>query len=177
MFKFNFQKKNLFLMSKAAERQGLQSPKRLHARLSPTRRSSLISNPRLSNVSDMDLIEIRNNIQNEIEEVKKAGEIAKKALRDQNILENKFLAESLKEKENCIILLQEQIVEAQDRFIWDLSLAIKQYLVQEKGASTMQGIAISQIPIQHVIENFDEEEPEPEQWEQWIKDKFNECQQ
>ena len=83
----------------------------------------------------------------------------------------------MKEKENCIILLQEQIVEAQDRFIWDLSLAIKQYLVQEKGASTMQGIAISQIPIQHVIENFDEEEPEPEQWEQWIKDKFNECQQ
>lgn len=163
-------------MSTTSEQPQQTSTKRTSVTIGPVRRMSLRSSSRHSNNGDADLIEIRNHIKNEIEEVKKASEIAKKAIRDHNIMENEYLIESLKEKENCVMLLQDQVFEAQNRFLWDLSLAMKQYLVQQKGASTMQGIAISQIPIQNIIESFDEEEIEPEQWEQWIEDKFDECQ-
>jgi hypothetical protein len=60
----------------------------------------------------------------------------------------------------------------QDRFIWDLSLAVKLCIVEELGPTTMPGVATAQIPIQAVLEAAEAEDPQPSEWTQWIEHKF-----
>jgi hypothetical protein len=60
----------------------------------------------------------------------------------------------------------------QEKFIWDLSFALKRCLVEEKGSTTLEGIAVSQLPVQSILECAETEDPQPENWSRWIEDKF-----
>jgi hypothetical protein len=60
----------------------------------------------------------------------------------------------------------------QEKFIWDLALAVKRCLVDEKGQTTINGVAISQLAVQSVLNMAETEDPEPDAWCRWIEGKF-----
>jgi hypothetical protein len=62
----------------------------------------------------------------------------------------------------------------QDKLIWDLSFAMKRCLVEEKWQTTLKGIAIAQLPVQSLLDCAETEDPQPETWHRWIKNKYGE---
>lgn len=67
-------------------------------------------------------------------------------------------------------------LEHQDRLIWELAFAMKRWLVEEKGATTMEGVALSQLPVSTILKDADEEDPQPQDWMQWIEQKYRQQQ-
>lgn len=65
---------------------------------------------------------------------------------------------------------------AQERFLWDLSFAMKKCLVEERGPTTMQGVALSQLPIKSILDAAEVEDPQPHEWMKWIEEKFQQQQ-
>ena len=141
------------------------------------RRVSLASNPKYTPRSsiasnDVEFLEIQERVKKDFERTKETSQRLEQALKDQNIAENEELKTENEKKKQYINELNEQILEVQDRFIWELSFAVKQYLVQQKGCTSMEGIAISHIPVQQILEDADTEDPQSHQWIDWIEKKF-----
>lgn len=85
-------------------------------------------------------------------------------------LEN--LRDDVELKEEYIKEFRQNALAVQQKFIWELSFAIKQYLVEEKGPETEEGIHISQYSVQKMLETAIDEEPDPSTWLSWIEKKF-----
>jgi hypothetical protein len=64
------------------------------------------------------------------------------------------------------------VLEEQDKLLWDLALALKRVLVEENGPMTIEGVAIAQIPIQSILEKAEGEDPQPENWVEWISNIY-----
>jgi hypothetical protein len=67
---------------------------------------------------------------------------------------------------------RQDVLFEQDKLLWDLSLAFKRCLVAERGATTMAGVQISHISVQSVLDRAEAEDPQPQDWTNWIQDKF-----
>ena len=59
-----------------------------------------------------------------------------------------------------------------ERFIWDLSLAMKSCLVDEFGPSTDNAVKISTVRIHDIMDRAQEENPQPHEWSQWIENQY-----
>jgi hypothetical protein len=94
---------------------------------------------------------------------------------DETFMNVAQLRERIAEKEAANERKRNEALAEQDKFIWDLSLAIKRCLVEEKGPTTINGVAISHLPVQTLLDMAEADDPEPDTWARWIEGKF--CQQ
>jgi len=65
--------------------------------------------------------------------------------------------------------LTEQAVDIQSRFVWDLSFAIKQMLIQENAGKAE---AISRIGVRDIVKRLESDPPHPRDWVPWIREAF-----
>jgi len=82
------------------------------------------------------------------------------------------LRDSVMAKEAMAEELRQEALDTQSKFIWELSLAIKRCLVSEAGPTTLRGVAISQIPVQAVLDDAESEDPQPHEWLTWAERRF-----
>jgi hypothetical protein len=82
------------------------------------------------------------------------------------------LRERIAEKEAANERRRNEALAEQEKFIWDLSLAIKRCLVEEKGPTTINGVAISHLPVRALLDMAETEDPQPDTWAGWIECKF-----
>ena len=80
--------------------------------------------------------------------------------------------ESVDQKEKDVAEYRQEINDLKQRFVWDLSLAIKRKLCTEKGMTSAESLRISSIPISSIINSLEEEDPNPKTWISWITQKF-----
>ena len=80
--------------------------------------------------------------------------------------------ESVEEKEKEVEEYRNEIKDLKQRFIWDLSLAIKRKLCAEKGMTSEESIRIASVPITSIISSLDQEDPLPKTWINWITQKL-----
>jgi hypothetical protein len=109
---------------------------------------------------------------------RQAASIADQALnelRDENdeaFLDANELRALILEKEATNEQKRLSALETQDRFLWDLSLAVKRCLVEERGQTSMGGHAIAQVTIPSLLEIAEAEDPQPSEWGTWIEQKL-----
>lgn len=82
----------------------------------------------------------------------------------------------IEEKEQANERKRVAALEHQDRLIWELAFAMKRWLVEEKGATSMEGVTLSQLPVSSILKEADEEDPQPQDWMQWIEQKYRQQQ-
>lgn len=58
------------------------------------------------------------------------------------------------------------------RFIWDLSLAMKRKLCCQHDSGTAIFQTIARVPISKIVEEYEQEQPEIDDWLSWINDKL-----
>ena len=80
--------------------------------------------------------------------------------------------ESVEEKEKEVEEYRNEIKDMKQRFIWDLSLAIKRKLCTEIGMTSEEAVRIASVPITSIISSLEEEDPKPKTWINWITQKF-----
>jgi hypothetical protein len=70
--------------------------------------------------------------------------------------------------------LKAKVDRIEKKFVWETTLAFKKYLIEQKGATSQDGMRISNIPIQHILETVMEERINPFQWVDFIEKQFTE---
>ena len=63
-------------------------------------------------------------------------------------------------------------IEMQNRFVWDLSLAIKESLVYHKRHIRGAEEKISRVGIDQIVNDLQDNPVSPEEWQEWITQKF-----
>ena len=108
--------------------------------------------------------------------IEKADAEALNALKEAKIAESSenlaSIRESIDVKNEEVEILQEELAEIEDRFVWDLALALKRCLVEEAGPETERGVAISCKSVSSIVEQAIEEGPLPHEWSSWITRQY-----
>ena len=121
-------------------------------------------------------------LQSQLREDRKFAEDTERAIQDLGIENDEQLMnigdlrDAIAEKEAANEQKRIAALEVQERFLWDLSFAVKKCLVEERGATTMQGVAISQVPVKAILDAAEVEDPQPHEWMTWIEEKFQQQQ-
>jgi hypothetical protein len=137
---------------------------------------SPLTSGRSSNISQSDREWMR--IQGEIEENKQLAESAEQSVRafanenDETFMNATQLREVIQRKGEAIDRARTDALALQEKFLWDLTFAVKRCLVEEKGQTTLEGVALSQVSVQSVVDCAESEDPTPETWSDWIDNKF-----
>lgn len=76
-------------------------------------------------------------------------------------------------KEQQIEKLAEDAWAIQEKFLWELSLAIKRQIMAEKGLDSKEAIDVSTVSCQKIIDCASIETPHPNEWESWIHEKYS----
>jgi ribonuclease I len=91
---------------------------------------------------------------------------------DETFMTAEELRQVVQEKQEGNQRKRVQVLEEQDKLLWELALALKRTLVDENGPMTMKGVAISQISVQSVLDKAEREDPQPENWIGWISEIY-----
>lgn len=139
--------------------------------------SPAINNPRytdgpssmISNNSDSEWDGIQSKMISEIDDSDSDDSFCRTGA---DLIDLENLRDTVELKEEYLKEYHQNALAVKQKLIWDLSFAIKQYLVEEKGPETEEGVHISQFSVQKMLETAIDEEPDPSTWNSWIENKF-----
>ena len=83
-----------------------------------------------------------------------------------------ILKQEITEKQNECKRLEQGFEELRQRFMWDLSLAMKQCLVEELGPESENGVVLSTVRIHDIMDRSVIDDPQPLEWNSWIEDQY-----
>jgi hypothetical protein len=140
------------------------------------RDASPVTSGRSSNVSQGDREWMR--LQAAVDENRELAASAEQSVRvlvnenDETFMNAAQLREVIQRKGESTERARTKALALQEKLLWDLSFAVKRCLVEEKGQTTLEGIAFSQVSVQSVVDCAESEDPSPETWSDWIDNKF-----
>ena len=91
---------------------------------------------------------------------------------DENSSNHANLSQHVQDVEYQVEELKKRLNQMKERFIWDLSLAIKRKSVSKLKIDSKEAISISNISVQSILENSKIDEPSPHEWKRWIEKQF-----
>jgi hypothetical protein len=101
------------------------------------------------------------------------GEVAsRRNLSGLPLLTPEQMEDQIEMKEHAVSELKEQALDLQDRFVWDLAVAVKQLLVVKWLRDPGISEGISKVGVMDILTNLQEDPPYPEDWVEWIQDQY-----